>query len=124
MASEVYLDALPYIDQGYEEPGVREAVSELAKTGHRNRFLNNAHRNTSFCLQAMQLVEEETRRYRPSKNYLEFLQPPKATFEVCTRCTYTCKYSSQSMRVLMYVQSRFESSYKCTRILHSYIEFA
>ena len=32
----------------------------------------------------MQLVEEETRRYRPSKNYLEFLQPPKATFEVCT----------------------------------------
>jgi hypothetical protein len=31
----------------------------------------------------MQLVEEETRRYRPSKNYLEFLQPPKATFEVC-----------------------------------------
>ena len=30
----------------------------------------------------MQLVEEETRRYRPSKNYLEFLQPPKSTFEV------------------------------------------
>jgi hypothetical protein len=28
MASEFYLDALPYIDQGYEEPGVREAVSE------------------------------------------------------------------------------------------------
>ena len=28
MATEIYLDALPYIDQGYEEPGVREAVSE------------------------------------------------------------------------------------------------
>lgn len=27
MASEIYLDALPYIDQGYEEPGIREAVS-------------------------------------------------------------------------------------------------
>ena len=27
MASEMYLDALPYIDQGYEEPGVRESVS-------------------------------------------------------------------------------------------------
>ena len=28
MASEVQLDALPYVDQGYDEPGVREAVSE------------------------------------------------------------------------------------------------
>ena len=28
MASEVQLDALPYVDQGYEEPGVREAVRE------------------------------------------------------------------------------------------------
>ena len=27
MASEVQLDALPYVDQGYDEPGVREAVS-------------------------------------------------------------------------------------------------
>ena len=26
MAGEVQLDALPYIDQGYEDPGVREAV--------------------------------------------------------------------------------------------------
>ena len=26
MSSDVQLDALPYIDQGYEEPGVREAV--------------------------------------------------------------------------------------------------
>ncbi|CAI8008344.1 Pre-mRNA-splicing factor SPF27 [Geodia barretti] len=55
MASEVQLDALPYVDQGYDEPGVREA--------------------------AMQLVDEETRRYRPTKNYLDFLQPPKSTFE-------------------------------------------
>ena len=30
----------------------------------------------------MQLVDEETRRYRPTKNYLDFLQPPKSTFEV------------------------------------------
>lgn len=27
MAVEVQLDALPYIDHGYDEPGVREAVS-------------------------------------------------------------------------------------------------
>lgn len=27
MADEVVVDALPYIDQGYEEQGVREAVS-------------------------------------------------------------------------------------------------
>lgn len=27
MAGEVIVDALPYIDQGYEEPGVRDAVS-------------------------------------------------------------------------------------------------
>lgn len=26
MAGEVLVDALPYIDQGYDEPGVREAV--------------------------------------------------------------------------------------------------
>ncbi|KAK3733135.1 hypothetical protein QZH41_012970 [Actinostola sp. cb2023] len=50
---EVAPDALPYYDQGYEEPGVREMVN--------------------------QLVEEETRRYRPTKNYLEFL--PKPNFE-------------------------------------------
>lgn len=55
MAVEVQLDALPYYDHGYDDPGVREA--------------------------AMALVEEETRRYRPTKNYLEFLPPPKTTFE-------------------------------------------
>ncbi|CAH1775665.1 unnamed protein product [Owenia fusiformis] len=50
MAGEVVVDALPYFDQGYDEPGIREA--------------------------ALALVEEETRRYRPTKNYLEYLPPP------------------------------------------------
>jgi len=27
MTNEVIVDALPYIDQGYDEPGIREAVS-------------------------------------------------------------------------------------------------
>jgi pre-mRNA-splicing factor SPF27 len=45
--SEVVVDALPYIDHGYDEPGVREA--------------------------ALAMVEEETRRYRPTKNYLDHL---------------------------------------------------
>ncbi|XP_066152453.1 pre-mRNA-splicing factor SPF27 [Euwallacea fornicatus] len=49
MAGEVVVDALPYIDQGYDEPGVREA--------------------------AFAMVEEECRRYRPTKNYLEHLPP-------------------------------------------------
>ncbi|CAM1323288.1 BCAS2 (predicted) [Pycnogonum litorale] len=47
MAGEVIVDALPYIDQGYDEPGVREA--------------------------ALAMVEEETRRYRPTKSYLDYL---------------------------------------------------
>lgn len=29
MAGEVVVDALPYIDQGYDEPGVREAVNKI-----------------------------------------------------------------------------------------------
>ncbi|XP_054164826.1 pre-mRNA-splicing factor SPF27-like [Oppia nitens] len=45
--SDILVDALPYIDLGYEEPGVREAVLEM--------------------------VSEETRRYKPTKNYLENL---------------------------------------------------
>ncbi|CAG0882135.1 unnamed protein product [Darwinula stevensoni] len=49
MTQEVVVDALPYIDHGYDEPGVREA--------------------------ALAMVEEETRRYRPTKNYLEHLPP-------------------------------------------------
>lgn len=47
MTGEVVVDALPYIDHGYDEPGVREA--------------------------ALAMVEEETRRYRPTKNYLDHL---------------------------------------------------
>ena len=47
MSTDVVVDALPYIDHGYEEPGVREA--------------------------ALAMVEDETRRYRPTKNYLEHL---------------------------------------------------
>ncbi|KAJ8320302.1 hypothetical protein KUTeg_001889 [Tegillarca granosa] len=50
MAGEVVVDALPYFDQGYDESGVREA--------------------------ALALVDEETRRYRPTKNYLEYLPAP------------------------------------------------
>eukprot|EP00112_Aurelia_sp_Birch-Aquarium-sp1_P001993 Seg1219.5 transcript_id=Seg1219.5/GoldUCD/mRNA.D3Y31 product="Pre-mRNA-splicing factor SPF27" protein_id=Seg1219.5/GoldUCD/D3Y31 len=56
MSHEVCPDALPYIDQDYEEPGVRDTVNSL--------------------------IEEETRRYRPTKNYLEYLPEPKfGTFE-------------------------------------------
>jgi pre-mRNA-splicing factor SPF27 len=47
----VYVDALPYYDQGYDESGVREA--------------------------ALALVEEETKRYRPTKNYLDNLGPAR-----------------------------------------------
>ncbi|XP_036323360.1 pre-mRNA-splicing factor SPF27-like [Rhagoletis pomonella] len=49
MAGEVTVDALPYIDQGYDDAGVRES--------------------------ALAMVEEECRRYRPTKNYLEHLPP-------------------------------------------------
>ncbi|GBP87542.1 Pre-mRNA-splicing factor SPF27 [Eumeta japonica] len=56
MAGEVVVDALPYIDQGYDDPGVREA--------------------------ALAMVEEECRRYRPTKNYLEGAGPePSTAFE-------------------------------------------
>ena len=35
--------------------------------------------------QALKLVEEETRRYRPTKNYLDYLPaPPDAVFLVST----------------------------------------
>ena len=29
MSGDIVVDALPYIDQGYDEPGVREAVRDL-----------------------------------------------------------------------------------------------
>lgn len=51
MAEEVLVDALPYYDSGYDEPGVRQA--------------------------ALALVEEECRRFRPTKNYLEIIAPIK-----------------------------------------------
>lgn len=38
MAGEVIVDALPYIDQGYDDPGVREAVSFTMYSGHKNVF--------------------------------------------------------------------------------------
>ncbi|KAF8567210.1 hypothetical protein P879_08561 [Paragonimus westermani] len=41
------VDALPYSDKGYDDPGIREAAALL--------------------------VEEEMKRYRPTKNYLEHL---------------------------------------------------
>lgn len=47
MTTEVLVDALPYFDQGYDDPGVRET--------------------------SLAMVEEECRRYRPTKNYLEHL---------------------------------------------------
>lgn len=50
VAGDVVVDALPYFDQGYDAPGVREAAAAL--------------------------VEEETRRYRPTKNYLSYLSTP------------------------------------------------
>ena len=50
MAGEVTVDALPYFDKGYEESGVRDA--------------------------AIAMVEEETRRYRPTRNYLHYLPAP------------------------------------------------
>lgn len=40
MTGEVIVDALPYIDQGYDEPGIREAVNIPLK------FKNGTY---SFC---------------------------------------------------------------------------
>ncbi|XP_049630215.1 pre-mRNA-splicing factor SPF27-like [Suncus etruscus] len=50
VARELVVDALPYFDPGYETPGVCEVSAAL--------------------------VEEETRRYRPTKNYLSYLTAP------------------------------------------------
>lgn len=41
MTSDILVDALPYIDQGYDEPGVREAVSFLMKIHYLIRFKYN-----------------------------------------------------------------------------------
>lgn len=53
MTAEVLVDALPYFDQGYDDPGVRET--------------------------SLAMVEEECRRYRPTKNYLEHLPSVNTT---------------------------------------------
>ncbi|XP_017035737.1 pre-mRNA-splicing factor SPF27 [Drosophila kikkawai] len=53
MAGEVIVDALPYIDHGYDDVGVRES--------------------------ALAMVEEECRRYRPTKNYLDHLPLPASS---------------------------------------------
>ena len=52
------IDALPYIDKEYEQPGVRDA--------------------------ALALIEEECRRYRPTKNYLDYLPLDLTCFETET----------------------------------------
>jgi len=49
-STSAFVDALPYIDQGYDE-AAREA--------------------------ALILIEDECKRYRPTKNYLEYLPPPR-----------------------------------------------
>jgi pre-mRNA-splicing factor SPF27 len=105
MAGEVVVDALPYIDQGYDEPGVREAVGitriNISATPpskdeiHRTHiyiltclmiyglFRLDVHFSVSLNFQALAMVEEETRRYRPTKNYLEHLPPLNlSAFEV------------------------------------------
>lgn len=47
------MDALPYIDEGYDDTATREAVFAM--------------------------IEEETKRYKPTKNYLEYLPPLNLT---------------------------------------------
>ncbi|KAK2148718.1 hypothetical protein LSH36_486g03016 [Paralvinella palmiformis] len=73
MAGEVLVDALPYYDQGYDESGVREA--------------------------ALALVEEETRRYRPTKNYLEHL--PAAAYNAFETETMKTEFERLQARLPM-----------------------
>lgn len=58
VADRNHIDALPYIDKEYEQPGVRDA--------------------------ALALIEEECRRYRPTKNYLDYLPLELNLFETET----------------------------------------
>ncbi|RWS28916.1 Pre-mRNA-splicing factor SPF27-like protein [Leptotrombidium deliense] len=56
------VDALPYIDFGYDETGVRQAV--------------------------LSMIDEETKRYKPTKNYLEnFPQLNMTAFETPLLCS-------------------------------------
>lgn len=73
MADEVIVDALPYIDHGYDDVGVRESVFSVVF------LLCCSDTIIFFCLQAMAMVEEECRRYRPTKNYLDHLPLPTNT---------------------------------------------
>ena len=63
MSSEILIDALPYIDSGYDEPGVKQT--------------------------ALSLIEEECKRFKSSKNYLEIFGPVNLhMFEVLTYLTW------------------------------------
>lgn len=43
MAGEVIVDALPYIDQGYDDPGVREAVRNYINLNSFSNFGERLH---------------------------------------------------------------------------------
>ena len=84
---EVAPDTLPYFDEGYDDPGVREMVGFELKTIVDSYQCLYCPNNTKLkqqrsqitghtSVQVNQLVEEETRRYRPTKNYLEFFPTP------------------------------------------------
>ncbi|XP_014667084.1 PREDICTED: pre-mRNA-splicing factor SPF27-like [Priapulus caudatus] len=77
MAGEVVVDALPYVDHEYDEPGVREA--------------------------ALELVEEETRRYRPTKNYLDYL--PTSNYEMFETPVMKNEFERLSARLPMDILS-------------------
>ena len=70
MSFDTLLDALPYTDAGYDEPGAKQLVIIFNKTFRKNIFnlLNSTKK-------VMSQIEEEMRRYRPSKNYLEVFGP-------------------------------------------------
>lgn len=61
------VDALPYIDGGYDEPGVREAVSSI--------WFNSIVVLIwlLWLPKVLSMIEEETKRYKPTKNYLDYL---------------------------------------------------
>lgn len=64
----ILVDDLPYIDQEYGDPSLRETVSTLIPS--LREFLNKAKHSV---FKALALVDEETKIYRPTKNYLEHL---------------------------------------------------
>lgn len=135
----ILVDDLPYVDQEYGDPTLREAVSkrklincfmkrafikplwifllhvqpllgcvqDFSSVMSYLRFKNNfilkhsqpsyilfyglfnlfiltfKHHSQFYITQALALVDEETRRYRPTKNYLEHLPPLElSAFEV------------------------------------------